>query len=364
MKTFCIAGPVIREDHYFIARRIDRDSDIRQFIEQKKYFVIHAPRQTGKTTALFEFVQELNAQEKYKALYVNVEPAQIARGNFIEGMSIVLDRLKESIKLTFGEKDKALKFFDKPAGQLIIAGNELAKFLAFLAHSSEKPTVLFIDEIDSLVGDTLISVLRQLRAGYPDRPQNFPQSVGLVGVRDVRDYRVWSDEQHNMVLGGSAFNIKAESIRLSDFRAQEVRDLYEQHTRETGQKFTDEAIDYAFYLTQGQPWLINALAYQACFRDVTDRDQSITKDVIERSKEALIKRRDTHVDVLQEWIEDPRLQEIIVAIVSGKVANMPFFARDVRYARDLGVLAKDGIEFSNPIYREIIPKLLTQQTVG
>jgi len=48
--------------------------------------------------------------------------------------------------------------------------------------------VLFIDEVDSLVGDTLISLLRQLRSGYDRRPSSFPQSIILCGLRDIRDY--------------------------------------------------------------------------------------------------------------------------------------------------------------------------------
>ena len=46
------------------------------------------------------------------------------------------------------------------------------------------PTPL-VDEIDSLVGDTLLSVLRQLRAGYEQCPEGFPQSVVLCGVREI-----------------------------------------------------------------------------------------------------------------------------------------------------------------------------------
>ena len=55
--------------------------------------------------------------------------------------------------------------------------------------------MLLIDEIDTLIGDTLISVLRQLRAGYVRRPESFPQSVVLCGVRDVRDYRIHSSTE-------------------------------------------------------------------------------------------------------------------------------------------------------------------------
>ena len=47
-----------------------------------------------------------------------------------------------------------------------------------------------LDEVDALVGDTLVAVLRQLRAGYPQRPGAFAQTVGLCGVRDLRDYRI------------------------------------------------------------------------------------------------------------------------------------------------------------------------------
>ena len=81
--------------------------------------------------------------------------------------------------------------------------------------------MLSIDEIDTLVGDTLLSVLRQLRAGYPDRPGRFPHSVILCGVRDVRDYRIYSTARNALVLGGSAFNIKSKSLRLGDFTEAE-----------------------------------------------------------------------------------------------------------------------------------------------
>ncbi|MEM7128270.1 MAG: hypothetical protein AAF702_18205 [Chloroflexota bacterium] len=81
---------------------------------------------------------------------------------------------------------------------------------------SEKPLVLFIDEIDTLIGDTLISVLRQLRAGYYKRPTYFPHSIILCGIRDIRDYRIHSSREKAIITGGSAFNVKAESLRMGD----------------------------------------------------------------------------------------------------------------------------------------------------
>jgi len=119
----------------------------------------------------------------------------------------------------------------------------LREALTRWSEAAAKPLVLLIDEIDALIGDALLSVLRQLRAGYDRRPGEFPQSVVLCGVRDVRDYRIRSSSENSVIAGGSAFNVRAESMRLGNFTDAEVRALLAQHTMETGQAFTPEALD-------------------------------------------------------------------------------------------------------------------------
>ncbi len=357
MKTFCIAGPVKQDKHYFIPDRLD-EKVIRNLIEEQKYFIFHAPRQTGKTTAIQDFVRKLNREGIYKALYVNIEPAQAARNKVLEGMGSILKQLEFSGQEFLQSSDILFAIVENELKQ--ITGSALSSVFQKWVRTSDKPIVLFIDEIDALVGDTLISVLRQLRAGYSGRPALFPQSVCLVGVRDVRDYRIWSEENQGIVLGGSAFNIKAESLVLHDFTQEQFKNLYEQHTAETGQKFTQEAIEYAFWLTQGQPWLSNALAYQACFRDSTDRSLPITKEIIENAKEVLIKRRDTHLDVLIDRLKEPRVQRIIDGIIAGGDTVPETDDDDLPYVRDLGLVKRDNMEIANPIYREVIPRALTK----
>ena len=106
------------------------------------------------------------------------------------------------------------------------------------SRADARPIVLMLDEVDALVGDTLISLLRQIRAGHTQRPAAFPQTVVLCGVRDVRDYRIHSGGGE-IITGGSAFNIKAESLRLGNFSEEETRALWRQHTEATGQRFDD-----------------------------------------------------------------------------------------------------------------------------
>src|SRR5205085_7532842 len=138
------------------------------------------------------------------------------------------------------------------------------------AQACPRPLVLFIDEIDSLRDEALVAVLDQLRAGYGRRPEGFPWSLALVGMRDVRDYKVasgGSDRLHT----SSPFNIKVESVTMRNFTRDDVAELYQQHTDDTGQVFLPEAVDRAFYWTQGQPWLVNALARQLVEVLVPDR---------------------------------------------------------------------------------------------
>ena len=147
-------------------------------------------------------------------------------------------------------------------------------FLARWCEQLAKPLVLLLDEVDALVGDTLISLLRQLRAGYPNRPRQFPQTVILCGVRDIQDYRIQSSEGKAVITGGSAFNIKAKSLRLGDFNQLETNTLLFEHTADTGQEFTPQALDLIWTFTVGQPWLVNALAYEVTWEMKGGRDRS------------------------------------------------------------------------------------------
>ena len=289
MRFFNTAGPVNPEMHYSIPplKRLDAD-DLLLLIRQWKYFVLHAPRQTGKTSALLALRDHLYASAEFRCVYVNVEGGQTAREDVREGVRAILSALARAARHGLDDLFVAEVWRDilDGSGPNDALGDTLARW----SEADAKPLVLLIDEIDSLIGDTLLAVLRQLRAGYPDRPRRFPQSVILCGVRDVRDYRIRSASENQIIAGGSAFNIRAESLRLGDFSRRDVESLLTQHTDETGQVFTVEAMSETWELTQGQPWLVNALGYEACFRNKSGRDRTreITGNAIQDACEQLI----------------------------------------------------------------------------
>ena len=80
MRYFNTEGPVFAEKHYCIPPLdwVDVD-EILRLIEWERYFVLHAPRQTGKTSMLLALAERLNADGRYCCLYINVEPAQAMR---------------------------------------------------------------------------------------------------------------------------------------------------------------------------------------------------------------------------------------------------------------------------------------------
>jgi hypothetical protein len=358
MKFFNTAGPANQEDHYKIdpLTRWDMD-EILTLIDQKKYFILHAPRQTGKTSCLLALRDYLNKDGKYNCVYANFEAAQTARSNVEAGMKSILSELNTRSRTVFGHD------IDISIPELIANGadNALNVYLAKLCElSADKPLILLIDEIDALIGDTLVSVLRQLRAGYDARPEAFPQSVILCGVRDIKDYRIHKSND-DIITGGSCFNIKAESLSLGNFSEEEVKTLYAEHTKETGQIFDPDIFPQIMRYTGGQPWLVNALGYEVTYKMKSNRDHSvvITEAMIETAKERLILSRATHLDQLADKLKEARVRRVIEPIITGQLSEA--IRDDKEYCLDLGLIKNSdhGLIISNEIYMEVIPRELT-----
>ncbi len=351
MRFFSTAGPVRPADHYCIPplSRIDMD-DVLGLVRDRKYFVLHAPRQTGKTSALLALADLLN-ERGYHCVYVTLETARTARDDVGRAVRVALAEFAEAA-------DEALN--DRFPGSVraeITANFEpdyaVRTLLRRWARAAPRPLVLLIDEIDTLTGDSLLSVLQQLRSGYPNRPERFPQSIVLCGLRDVRDYR--------MGASGSPFNIAAKSLRLGDFSRDETLALLNQHTAETGQPFLPEAQEAVWTQTRGQPWLVNALAYGACFENKAlrnDRSRPVTAADVAAVREDLILQRVTHLDYLADKLREERVRRVIEPLLTGGERRAS--ARDVEYTRDLGLIARDApARVANPIYAEVIPRELT-----
>ena len=369
-KFFNTAGPIQPDIHYNVdpLKRIELD-EIMDLIEQRKYFILHAPRQTGKTSCLLALRDYLNERGKYIAVYANVEAGQAARNNVEEVIRSTIGTIAERMGTVLGN-DVAWDIYDELCRREGQINSLLTSFLKRLSETLPRPLVLFIDEIDALVGDSLVSVLRQIRTGYDQRPQHFPISIVLCGVRDVRDYRIVLSNQ-DIITGGSAFNIKAESLRLGNFSKEEIHELYMQHTTATGQVFDEDCFPLIWEATEGQPWLVNALGYEVTMKMKENRDRSIRiiPEMIYRAQERIIYRRDTHIDILIDKLREERVRSVIAPMLANEDGEVEQHLKedDIQYVIDLGLIVRGKpLRVANAIYKEIIPRELTwarQQTL-
>ena len=367
-KFFNTAGPIQPDIHYNVEplSRMDLE-EVEQLIYQRKYFVLHAPRQTGKTSCLLALRDYLNARGEFIAVYANVEAGQAARNNVAEVVLATAAAIADRVDTLRGGNE-AVKLLRAVRESNESAGGLLTAFIRALCESLPLPLVLFLDEIDALVGDGLVSVLRQIRAGYDQRPLHFPQTIVLCGVRDVRDYRIVLSNQ-DIVTGGSAFNIKAKSLRLGNLTKEEIHDLYMQHTAATGQEFDEACFPMIWEATEGQPWLVNALGYEVTMeiRENRDRRIRIIPEMIYRAQENIIYRRDTHIDILIDKLREDRVRRVIAFILSEGIGNEGgnISRDDIEYTEDMGLICFDKpLRIANGIYKEMIiqewPKVIQE----
>ena len=278
MRSFHTAGPC-KADLHFLLPPMRRLPEVRRLVERQSYFVVHGPPRSGKTTALLALAAELTAEGRYAAALVSMKQAAPFGDDPGAVEAAALDSFRDDLRAQLPAD------LQPPTWPAARPGHRISAAFAAWAAACPRPIVLFIDDIDVLRDDALLSVLRQLRAGYSERPRAFPCSVAFVGLRDVCEYKMASDSRARLGTS-SPFHILVKSLALRPFTREEVADLYSQHTAETGQAFEPAAIDRAFELSEGQPGLVNALA-GAAVELARDRSAPVTAAHIDQAKEHL-----------------------------------------------------------------------------
>ena len=373
-RHFNTTGPCFPDQHYMVDARA-RLPDADRYIEQGKYFVVHAPRQSGKTTTLLAVAEALTRTGKYAALYTSCQAASDVR-DLESAIRVVIQRIDMDARVRLPPELRP-----PPAKDEIPAAVALLAYLEAWSLACPRPVVLLMDEVDSMEGLPLANLLHQLRDGYHrPRPSTFPWSIILCGMRDPAklaspqwgvapearspDYRLIPGPPGTEATRGgtgSPFNIAVASIRIGEFDEADVGELFDQYTGETGQAVTPEARARVFRYTQGQPWLTNALARELTEEMRLPLDLPITAEHVDLAKERLIQARAMHLDSLIRRLMEPRVRRVIEPIVTGAPPDFdPVFEDDIAYAIDLGLIARDRtLRIANPIYQEVIVRVLT-----
>ena len=365
-KFFNIAGPCNRERHYMLPATA-RVPNVMRLIEDEAYFVVHAQRQCGKTTAFRALVDDINAKGERLAMYCSLEVVQEFPDptdgipmiyEMIRGEAQYRPELKPCPFLAEGHRR-----FDRET----LASKGISELLSELSVFAGKPFVVFFDEVDCLSGATLVTFLRQLRNGCISRQKgrDFPASIALIGMRNIRDFKARIRPNRETLGSASPFNVITEAMTLRTFTAEEVATLYQQHTDATGQVFEPGVAALAYEYSRGQPYLVNALA-RWCMDEIHDRrfGEPITLADMHEAKEKIIRERGTHLDSLMERMKEPRVRPIVEAVMTGAANRRDLLDDDVSFVLDMGLLREENGDLvpANPMYAEIIGRYLSWST--
>ena len=351
-----------RHYHLMVKERLPR---IHEVVNQAGYFGVHGPRQVGKTTAMSQLADELTAKGRYAAVRVSVGAVSLCAN--AEDQAARRDGAIAEDAFLYELRDATHALppdLQPPVWEYQVEGQRIRAALTAWAERCPRPLILFIDDVDTLGYRALLSLLWQLEGGFQHRPHRFPQSIGLIGLRDVNDLPLWSSEvessqpsfQHSPLahMPGQVFqHMRAASFRLSAFTVEEVANLYQSHTTATGQLFTLEAVDRAFELTQGQPQLVNALAQRAV--QMTN-NESIEAHHIDAAKDRLLQAQEVQLAHLTAQLWDPRVKTVVEPVLMGQPLSNTT-AQEVYRVVDSGLcrLHPDGgLAIANPLYQDVI----------
>jgi len=364
-RWFNIGGPCNPADNYTLSTT-DRLPEVVSLINKKQYFVVHAPRQCGKTTAFRALMDEINAKGEKVALYCSVETVQ-EFPDPKDGLPRIADRIRLGASWTPELFSNATIQELRAACAGSESSAEILTTLRVLSEKARKPLVVFFDEVDCLSDGTLVSFLRQLRDGRIacNQPGAFPISIALIGLRNIRDYKMRIRPEGQSTGEASPFNVITEAMTIRLFTEEELCALYRQHTDETGQVFEEEALEKAWAYSCGQPYLVNALA-RWCVEKIHREDftQPVTGADMDEAKEKLIRERGTHLDSLMEKCYDPRIRPLVEPALTGGAVDPDVNRENIAYALDLGLFVDERgvLKPANPIYRETIGRYLTRGT--
>ena len=375
MRTFGTQGPVNPHDNYIVTRSKET-ADFIERVKSGKYIVIFAPRQTGKTTFFQRALDILTTQEQhYFPIQLNFEEAEDdTAADFYRGL---YEDILEQIENVFEQRREV------PSGPLadflennngITDHRSMRRFFRQFAKllsrdETQNPTqppflnqrvVLLIDEFDGIPRNVLKGFLHSLRHIYVAGKPRSPHSVGIVGVKNIR--------QLNYDTSVSPFNIQDEFV-VPNFTLEQVGELLAQYTEEVGQPFAPDVIQMLHKQTAGQPFLINRAAQILTEELDVPKTEMITRHHFTAAHKRLLLEKNTNIEHLTTNIRKSRQFERLLMQIMTYEEGIRFNPHDdiISELTTYGVIQNgaDGkCEIVNPIYLHHIMQAFTPTVNG
>lgn len=263
-RRFNVVGPNHVELHYTIPpeRRL---VEVETLCRQGEYVVVLAPRMSGKTTWSRAFARTLAGDGSFAVLRVSLRSLGRPGLGVPEAQGEMLDLFDHHAE---EQLPPPLRPAPRPPTYEV---RFVGPVLSAWARVCPKPIVLVLDDIDDVEAPIVTSLLSQLRASHAARPRAAPWSVVITSAEDL----------------ASRLDV-AETRALSDFTLAEIATLCAEYTEETGQPFTDKALERLAALSGGHPWVVNAIARETVERVRPPRKKPITEEHVSEAQRRLL----------------------------------------------------------------------------
>jgi len=346
-REFCVGGPIPKEGYYVLRGRPEIGK-ILDKIEKGRYFVIYAARQTGKTSLIQEVVGKLEDDDKYLPLYLTFQ-------DFSDSLDeeafyqLLAEMLLFEVEVRLEEKGKESEILEHECH----SRQSFVKLLQNLHQQISYHLCMFIDEFEGIPQKVLDGFLHTLRAIYlrkqTSERYNIIHSAGVIGVRSI--------SQMTFARTSSPFNIH-ESISISNFTTEQVKELLMQYSEETGEIFPEEVIEFVSDKTGGQPYLVNLVA-KILTEEVKPYSGSrpITLSEAETAyMKMLTMRGNTNLDSIRKRIKNEEIKSRLISIIYKGDVEYNFDDEVLEELTTFGVIQeKDGYcVISNSAYAHTI----------
>ena len=356
MRSFGTTGRVRPEQHYIVPRTKEI-ADFIHRVEDGKYIVLFAPRQTGKTTFFRLALEALSTENPtYFPIQLDFQTMRnAAPTTFYERLhSLIFLQIEHIFQQLGGAPAEALTQFMENATltddfSMMMFFRELGNLLDTDSHSGAqafKRVVLLIDEFDGIPQSVISDFLYALRQIYLSDELHCPHSIGIVGVKSIAQL----DYDRSV----SPFNVQDE-FRLPNFTFEQVQELLGQYTDEVGQAFAPEVVESIHKQTAGQPVLVNRFAQILTEALDIPKTQTITPDHFLQAHTQLLRERNINIQHLTTNIRRNRHFERILIDIMSYEEGVLFNLRDplIDELATYGVIARDSdgmCQIANPIY--------------
>ncbi|MDR1608729.1 MAG: hypothetical protein LBT38_10040 [Deltaproteobacteria bacterium] len=369
IKTFNPTGPCNPNTRYMLPV-LARQTGVDSAIEEKNYFVLHAPQRSGKTTFLNFLTNKINSEGNYYALMCSLASLKIVSDKD-ETLTKIVSLINKSMAKSKVKqiKDKANTYNSLP--QMADTNQKVRALLNQLCEDLDKDLIVFFEEADYPCWIGLLTFMAQIQEAYliRERPgHKFPRAMAFVGCRDIMAclFEAQSDTKISKIKF-PPFNIIKKTLTLDNFTKPEIKTLCQQHTTASGQIFLDSAIERIWHWSAGQPGSVNALANETVVKILNkDYSATITGEQVDQAAESLIKQRYAPFDSILKRLKEPRVHMVMDSVIAG-IPFKEFIEMDNReYCQALGLLVpgESGKNRpANPLLQQVIPLVLTDKLV-